>query len=104
MANAIKNNVEELISKELKSANEKFPMFHSNHEGYAVILEEVEEAEFELNCIKQFHSVLWLHVMANHNYNAIYMAEKILQHATNLACEAIQIAAMAQKFIDSSEV
>ncbi|MDF2537428.1 MAG: hypothetical protein K0S76_449 [Herbinix sp.] len=42
---AVKNDVICLVFKELKSANEKFPPFNSDHEGYAVIKEEVEEAQ-----------------------------------------------------------
>ena len=41
--NAIENDVRALVDKELDAANERFPQFHSAHEGYAVILEEVEE-------------------------------------------------------------
>ena len=40
--NAIKEDVEKLVQKELESANQRFPMFHSDHEGAAVIYEEIE--------------------------------------------------------------
>lgn len=43
--NVIENDVRALVDKELTAANERFPQFHSAHEGYAVILEEVEECE-----------------------------------------------------------
>ena len=39
--NAEKSDVEKLVQKELESANQKFPMFRSDHEGAAVIYEEV---------------------------------------------------------------
>ena len=38
---AVKEDVELLVQKELESANKKFPMFHSDHEGYAVLKEEL---------------------------------------------------------------
>ena len=46
--NAIENQVRELVAVELSAANERFPQFYSCHEGYAVILEELEEAKAEL--------------------------------------------------------
>ena len=33
----------EEIEQEIKDAREKFPAFHSQHEAYAVILEELDE-------------------------------------------------------------
>ncbi len=41
--NAVEKDVNELIFKELNSANEKHPLFSSPHHGYAVIKEEIEE-------------------------------------------------------------
>lgn len=45
--------IEKLINDELRSANEKFPLFSSWHEAYAVILEEVEEAQEEVAVMKE---------------------------------------------------
>ena len=44
----IKSDVEKLVQKELEFANRKFPMFRSDHEGAAVIFEEIEETKDEL--------------------------------------------------------
>ena len=41
--NAVENDVRALVDKEFAAANERFPQFHSAHEGYAVIQEEVDE-------------------------------------------------------------
>lgn len=35
--NVIENDVRALVDKELTAANERFPQFHSAHEGYASI-------------------------------------------------------------------
>lgn len=43
--NAVESDVEKLVQKELEYANRRFPMFRSDHEGAAVIFEEIEEAE-----------------------------------------------------------
>jgi hypothetical protein len=41
--NAIKDDVIALVHKELESANKKFPLFHSAHEGYIVLKEESQK-------------------------------------------------------------
>ena len=41
--NVIENDVRALVDKELTAANERFPQFRSQHEGYAVILEEFDK-------------------------------------------------------------
>ena len=60
------------IMTELEMATEKFGSFNSTHEGYAVILEELDE--------------LWIAIKGN-------MAEPALRE------EAIQVAAMALRFL-----
>ena len=95
--------VEKLAYEELERANVKFGTFHSTHEGYAVIKEEIEEAADELEDIATYLSDMWRGVKGDsvgvtRNY-ALY----IKQTAVRLAAESIQVAAMAQKFIDSSK-
>ena len=99
--NAVKQDVEKLVQKELKSANQRFPMFRSGHEGYAVIKEEIEESEQALENTKVYLNLLWIGVKGNlvHERNIQYLK----RYAKELACEAIQVAAMAQKFIDSQK-
>ena len=45
--------------QELNRANAKFPLFNSTHEGYAVILEEAEEAQEAMENVKTSLAVLW---------------------------------------------
>ena len=66
-----------LIEVELDSAMEKFPLFNSSHEGYAVILEEMDE--------------LWHEIKNNKNPHSLVNQKK----------EAIQVGAMAVKFLMS---
>ena len=102
--NAVKADVEKLVQKELESANQRFPMFRSDHEGAAMIFEEIEESENELECAKDRFQELWNSVKCN--LSSEWIAEinvVIMNRAINLACEAIQVAAMAQKFIDSQK-
>jgi len=73
------NTRDDLVSEvvaELESATTKFAAFNSAHEGYAVLLEEVDE--------------LWDEVKNNQKTCSI---EKMRR-------EAVQIAAMALRFIE----
>ena len=99
--NAVKEDVEKLVQKELESTNQRFPMFRSDHEGAAVILEEIEEAEHELKSIKSVFEELWYTAKSNESNEP--WVSRTREYSVNLACEAIQVAAMAQKFIDSQK-
>lgn len=101
--NAVEKDVELLVEKELKSANEKFPSFASAHEGYAVIKEEIEEASEELDNCKDAFEDMWKEIKGNNTKEQTICAKVLYCQAKNLACEAIQVAAMAQKLIDSLE-
>ena len=96
--NAIENQVRDLVKIELAAANERFPQFHSQHEGYAVIREEVEETREQLEVVERYLSYLW--DRAKQDHHAREQAEYIKMFAINAACEAIQVAAMAQKFLE----
>jgi len=61
------------VSQELKRAGKKFPKFASAHEGYAIILEELDE--------------LWDEIKVKH------------KNIENMRKEATQVAAMAIRFI-----
>ena len=100
--NAIKSDVENLVQKELESANKRFPLFRSDHEGAAVIFEEIEECKTEIENLEIQFETLWSHVKAD-NKMSVITSERLKLTAVNLACEAIQVAAMAQKFIDSQK-
>ena len=54
--NAIENQVKELVQIELAAANKRFQQFHSAHEGWAVILEELEETKEQLEAVERFLS------------------------------------------------
>jgi len=63
------------IKQEYQIAANKYPKFHSTHEGYAVLKEELDE--------------LWTEIKANKNLSGNGSMRK----------EAIQIATMAIRFI-----
>lgn len=99
----IKIMAEEMARKELNLANKDHPLFTSDHEGYAVILEEFLEAQEEIKRSDQALINIRDGVFTDDPWAAKNGADDLKQYATYLACEAIQLAAMAQKFIDSQK-
>ena len=79
---AVRGYVKKLVRREEEVANVIYPLFTNNHEAAAVIREELEELEeaVEENDL-----------------------ERIKGAAVCAAVEAIQVAAMAQKAVDSEK-
>lgn len=98
------DNVRALTEEELQDANKKFPMFSSDHEGSAVMLEEIEEVKDALQGVEAFYAELWDSVKNNRELEARVSAGGLKGEALDLAAEAVQVAAMAQKFIDSQDI
>lgn len=93
--------VKKTQAEELQEANKSFAAFNSRHEGYAVILEEAQEAETELRQMANNLNGLWELTKQNAPKEDIEMlAEGLEQSAVLLAAEAIQTAAMARKLLD----
>lgn len=72
-----RKDVMKLINNELCKTGIEKPKFHSTHEGYAVLKEEIDE--------------LWDEIKVSKSYNANMLMVK----------EAVQVAAMAIKFIEN---
>jgi hypothetical protein len=72
-----KNDALMLVSREFEKSMSKFPLFNSAHEGYAVIYEELDE--------------LWDEIKSNKKKGSMERQRD----------EAIQVAAMAIKFLVS---
>ena len=72
--------------------------YNSLHEGYAVLLEEVEEAESELERIKEEMADLWQNVKQNDNAAVTDALRRISTHAYFMLQETTQIVAVANKF------
>lgn len=94
--NAIENDVNELVFKELNSANERFPLFNSPHQGYAVVKEEIEETMDGMNLLLEIFANAWAGIKKNEPVFEQFRAVKEI--AKNVAIEAIQVAAMCDKY------
>ena len=96
--NAVENDVRVLVGKELAAANERFPQFHSAHEGYAVIQEEVDELKEATDKVIGRMVSLWSRVKYGNDPERLL--QMISEDAVNAAVEAIQVAAMCKKFLE----
>ena len=98
------NEVDGAVMRELNRANNKFPLFASNHEAYAVILEEFEETVDELEFAKVSMTAFWMSVKEDDNpENLIRYLKSARKDMLLCACEAIQTTAMFEKAIISME-
>lgn len=104
MADVVKNEIITLVDKELEAAIEKFGLNHSNHESFAVIKEEIDEAHEALAKVDYHQSCIWNATKSNTTTPPVIrgLYAKAYSDAINLAVEAIQVAAMARKAIVSN--
>lgn len=97
--NAVQSDIEALVRAELWEANKTNPPFHSTHEGYAVILEESDEVNMELVKLENEISALWKAVKENNHPSGQAHTAILKKCAVDLACEAVQVAAMCDKLL-----
>lgn len=89
----------EAITNELAKAQSKFAPFNSDHEGWAVVKEEAEELHEDFAGIARAVADMWTAVRRNDRDMARACAESIASHAVGAAAEAIQVGAMAQRYL-----
>ena len=93
----------EMIDAAQKQANEIYPLFHSLHEGYGVMKEEVEEAVYDFDALIFWHNDCW----AATKEDDFEKARKAVEHMNHIArktiAELAQVGAMAAKIIQSME-
>lgn len=95
-----RKEIERLIAMELEDANKVHPLFASNHEAYAVIKEEIEETEHEIEAVRSFLKSLWWSI--KHDKTDTTKAYKEMKEASiRVIQEALQVAAMCDKAIKS---
>ena len=96
--NAVENDIRALVDKELAAANERFPQFHSAHEGYAVIQEEADEMKEATD--KVIGRMVSLCARVKYGNDPERLLQMISEDAVNASVEAIQVAAMCKKFLE----
>ena len=93
-----KETINQLVIEEYQKANEKFPMFNSSHEAWAVLKEEVEEFADECYGIFNPMSDLWRFVKINDINSQKDILLLIKNHALRASEELIQVMAMIHKY------
>lgn len=99
--NELRKEIEAAAQAELNRANTIFPIFSSAHEGYAVALEEIEEAEEAMENVKSSMGVMWDRVRGKsiaHFLDKETTPVAIYRQAIDAACEMVQAAAMLLKY------
>ena len=106
MMTKLKKAVEQLVQQEYSLASEQHgAKFHSPHEAYAVIKEEIEEAYTELSEVCRLLEDVYWHCVKDNDIEPIEaICNSINIHAQNLAAESIQVAAMAHKALQSCDI
>ena len=97
--------IDRIVADELERANKVYPLFHSDHEGVAVIEEEIMEAKTDFKMLDCLFENLKSNV---YHDNTEYIKESELvegvrKNASLAAAELIQVIAMCDKFIASQE-
>lgn len=93
-------SIEQAICHELRNIVKKYgPTYASEHEGYAVLLEEVEEACEVANYMQDALKKLWTSIRQNEFSN--FELSQIYNYAIGLAEEAVQVAAVCERFMET---
>ncbi|MBN9791270.1 hypothetical protein DMP17_22065 [Pseudonocardia sp. TMWB2A] len=96
---SLRDSITATVVAELATACEKFAPMNSAHEGWAVILEEVDELGEEFEQINGLTRGMFQSVRKNDPGAARAEAELIALVAERAAVEAVQVAAMAKRFL-----
>ena len=90
-------SIEQAVAYELQNIVKNYgAVYASEHEGYAVLLEEVEEAGDDLKYINLLMNELWKEVKSDSVSKDFLNSIKV--GAIELASEAVQVAAVCERF------
>lgn len=98
MMKKLMHRVRLLVDLERKQAGkDNGQRFHSVHEGYGVLLEEMMEARLEHEAATNTAGALLMAIHQNGQRRIHGLTSDLEQQATRAAAEYIQVAAMARK-------
>jgi hypothetical protein len=90
----------QMIAEAYIEANTKHqPTFNSSHEGFAVLLEELEELKDEIVKIEKLKDSLWEDVKADYYWGQKDNLTAINKNIPSVINEALHVGAMAYKFL-----
>lgn len=100
IATKAKESIDQAVCYELQNIVKEYgPTYHSTHEGYAVLKEEVEEAAEDMKQIEQLMEGVWDAVKIN--FAMKDQLGKLKAVAVALAGEAVQCAAVLERFLST---
>lgn len=97
----LKNAMMKLVGDEYDRANLKHPLYHSDHEAFAVLMEEICELEEEVESIKGRMRDQW--ELIRKDETSLFTVIDIEGNAIRAACEAVQVAAVCERWKDARE-
>lgn len=99
IAEKASESIEQAVAYELQNIVKKYgATYASEHEGYAVLLEEVEEATDFIDSINKNLAYIWALIKNNHIGRGHEAIAETRKYATELAKEAVQVAAVCVRF------
>lgn len=105
MMTKLLTDLQGVVQNEYTRAGEQHGyIFNGLHEAYAITLEEVDEASAEMQGVYNRMTALWESVKRDNGQLARQAALDILNKAMLMAAEAVQIAAMAQKTVNTIDM
>lgn len=96
--------IDRLADEELERANKVYPLFASDHEGYAVIQEEIDEVIEQNEAAMDCKDLMWEAIKADYPEGVKNQVKEMRNHLAYSAAELIQVIAMCDKFVKSQEV
>ena len=92
--------VEQAVCFELQNIVKNYgATYASEHEGYAILKEEVEEAQACLEDVLRNVSKVWANVKANKDF--MFDLNMVKDFSIALANEAVQCAAVCERFMET---
>lgn len=88
------------VQKELDDANRKFPAFSSNHEGYAVLLEEFQELISDIQNARYHFDHTWDFTKKGNHVEIQRELQKMRTFLRKSYKELVQTAAMVEKWLN----
>ncbi len=100
--NELTKRLAEIAEDELNLANKKFPMFHSRHEGWGVLTEELWEHTNEIEMLNDYAKKIQFSIYHDGDSEELKeFAKNAYSYAIRATAEMIQVAAMCRKLIYS---
>lgn len=97
-------SIDKAVAYELQNIIKDHGAFYaSEHEGYAVLKEEIEEAADDLEQLNKDLAYLWALIKNNHIKKGGGTISETIDYAKMLAQEAVQVAAVCERFMATIE-